>query len=191
MDGTLLEKKYDLVGRIEALEQGGGIVYVPGDAISIQEFEAGERTVSVKYDNSLDLNEQGQLSVDFSRYKPLLYSFGNMTQIGTAVYSGTSHPVYTKVYDGITLSSNTVVTVDENFVYDKVIRINCLVKDNSSGDVYINPFQSYGLFNGAGAIPRIVNNTLSINCVGTVSGTATIVIDFTMPAQTSKKKASK
>lgn len=190
MDGTILNKKYDLVGRIEALEAGGDTpTYIPGDGISIQEFEAGERTVSVKYDSSLELNDNGQLSVDFSRYKPLLYSVGNMTQIGTAVYSGASHPVYTKVYDGITISSNTIVTVDENFVYDKIFRINATIKDISSGDLYINPFQSYGLYNGIGVIPRIVNNTISLNCVGSpLSGTATIVIDFTLPTQTSKKK---
>lgn len=189
MDGTLALKKYNVLGRLEALETGGDTpTYIPGDGISIQEFEPGERTVSVKYDSSLELNDRGQLSVDFSRYKPLLYSFGNMTQIGTAVYSGASHPVYTKVYDGIALASNTDVIVDNNFVYDKILRINAVVKDVSGDDVYINPFQSYGLFNGAGAIPRIINNILSINCVGTVSGTATIVIDFTMPTQSAKKK---
>ena len=90
-------------------------------------------------------------------------------------------PVYFKVYNNIQLSSNTDITVDNNFVYDSIVRISATVKDISGDDTYITPFQSFGSFNNIAAIPRVVNNRISVNCVGTVSGTATLIIEYTKP----------
>lgn len=87
--------------------------------------------------------------------------------------------VYCKVYNNIQLSGNTDITVDNNLIHDSIVRINATVKDISGADTYITPFQSFGTLNNIGAIPRVINNRLSINCVGIVSGTATIIIEYT------------
>jgi hypothetical protein len=87
--------------------------------------------------------------------------------------------VYCKVYNNIQLSGNTDITVDNNLIHDSIVRITATVKDISGADTYITPFQSFGTLNNIGAIPRVINNRLSINCVGSVSGTATIIIEYT------------
>lgn len=90
--------------------------------------------------------------------------------------------VYLKVYQNIQTASNTDVTVDSNFIHEAIVRMTATIKDVSGVDTYITPFQSFGLFNNVGAIPRVVNNRLSINCVGSVTGIATIIIEYTKPA---------
>jgi len=143
MDGTILNKKYDLVGRIKALEEGGGeeVVYLPGEGISIQEFEEGERTVSVKYNEGLALNENGQLYVNFTDYHPLLYSASNKTQIGVAVIGGNEYPVYRKLFTGITLPNNTTVRVDSGLTNEKILHLwgN---SNNASGGYAPLPYSS-------------------------------------------------
>ena len=189
MDGTILNKKYNLVERIEALEEGGGeeVVYLPGEAISIQELEEGERTVSVKYSDGLALNANGQLYVDFTDYDPLLYSFGNMTQIGLAVYSGASHPVYRRVID---LSASPIALTHDTWVSTGVTLENVdkllgatVVAVGSDLDCVLSHCEV-----------GIIDNTVKICLVTSVGNRSAkyVILDYTItPAQTAKKKSSK
>lgn len=101
MDGTLLEKKYDIVNRIKALEEGQGeqVVYLPSNGISIQEVEEGEREVSVKLAQSggLTFNENGELYSEIpSMVDQNMYNFNNATptQIGRVTIGQNTYPLY-------------------------------------------------------------------------------------------------
>lgn len=99
MDGTLLEKKYDLVGRIEALEQGGSApTYIPGDAIAFYpEDEGYSVNVKIQPSGGLQLDSNGQLYVD----KPSMIDQNNYnfnantpTQIGRVIKGQNVYPLY-------------------------------------------------------------------------------------------------
>lgn len=99
MDGTILNKKYNLVERIEALENGGsGPTLVPGEAIAFYPEEEGEYSINVKTEpqGGLALNENGQLYVN----KPSMidqnnwdFNNGNSTEIGKVIIGQNVYPL--------------------------------------------------------------------------------------------------
>lgn len=149
------------------------LVMFPGEGLrrTIHTYD-----VKLQQGGGLDVDENGAL------FTNVVHNFSTTEQpTGQKWIDGKD--VYFKVYTGVQLSSNTDITVDNNFTYDSIVRIMATVKDVSGDDTYITPFQSFGALNNDGAIPRVVNNRLSVNCVGTVSGTATIVIEYTKPTE--------
>lgn len=189
MDGTLLEKKYDLVARIEALEesQGEEVVYLPGDGISIQEVEEGEREVSVLHDSTLILDADNKLSVDFSRFKPLLYSSSNSTQIGVAVISGYEYSVYRKYFHEVQLANNTDVTLETGFLTGKIILGFGGCARHSNQNLVFPMFGRQ--YDNALAQPYIVNGDLKMQISGDWSNyKANIYVDFCIIAEQESKK---
>lgn len=149
------------------------MVMLPGDGLQriIHEF-----AVKLKADGGLHFDANGAIYADhLPDYRLIEHKTGQTWIDGKDVYM--------KVYTNIQLSSNTDVTVDNDFVHDAIVRITATVKDVSGADTYVTPFQSFGTLNSVGAIPRVVNNRVSINCVGTVTGTATIIIEYTIPTE--------
>ena len=110
MDGTILEKKYDLVGRIQALENQtfelepattetlGGIIV--GDGLTID--TDGVLDLNLKVNGGIITDEEGEVqldptAVDFNTYN--MQSNAPATRIGS-YYDGTnSYPVYRKCYN--------------------------------------------------------------------------------------------
>jgi len=149
------------------------MVMFPGDGLRriLHEF-----AVKLKTDGGLHFDDTGAIYADhLPDYRLIEHKTGQQWIDGKDVYM--------RVYTNIQLSGNTDITVDSDFVHDAIVRIAATVKDVSGDDTYITPFQSFGALNNAGAIPRVVNNRLSINCVGTVSGIATVIIEYTKPTE--------
>lgn len=113
MDGTLALKKYNVVERLEALEEGGG-----GGGYVLPVASA-DTLGGVKVGNGLSIDaETGVLSASGQSWD---YST-NEVNTGQKWVDGSD--IFCKVYNNIQLTNGTDVTVDANFGSDKnVVKI--------------------------------------------------------------------
>lgn len=163
MDGTILNKKYDLVKRIEALEEGGGYVLPVASADTLG---------GVKVGDNLSI-EDGVLSGP-NPYTPLNYS---TTEQATGQKWIDGRDVYTRVFhyeDGLSLPNNTWVNSGTIADIDKCMSCVALSDDGTCIPVCAYYEQSVGL------------QFLSMRSL-TITPT-NFSLTYLKPAQTSKKK---
>lgn len=164
MDGTALNKKYNLTERVEALEKGGGYVLPTATA---------ERLGGVKVGNGLSVDESGVLSANVTPYTPPAYS---TDEVNTGVKWIDGRDVYRKVIlldSPITINSNAW-SADIDLTAEKLID----VKASYSVDNNVYPVGG----NLASNELKILNTRSSAIIVDT------IIADYVKTQVTKKKK---
>lgn len=179
MDGTILNKKYDLVERVKALEEGGGY-NLP--------IASDETLGGVKIGEGLSITEEGVLSANApTPYTPPAYS---TTETNTGQKWIDGRDVYRIVYDNIALTNNTDVVVDGNFGNTKeIVSFNCITKIASGTGKIQRPIQSLVIAGNDYAFPQVLVDSLNIVVHGNWTGeVATLIVDYVKTDESKNKK---
>lgn len=164
MDGTLALKKYNVLGRLEALEEGGSYV-LP--------VASDETLGGVKIGEGLDIDENGVLSASVTPYTPPDYS---TSEVDTGMKWIDGKTIYRKVIvlaEAISINANTW-TSGIDFTADKIIDVRTYYSvDNNLYPVGGN------IANDKLLILNIRNSAITVD---------TIIVEYTKTEVTKKKK---
>lgn len=177
MDGTLALKKYKVVERLEALEEGGGGYELP--------VASDETLGGVKIGENLTITEEGVLSAPApTPYTPPAYSI-TPVKVGTWIDGS---DVMRVVYDNIQLTNNTDVVVDANFGAKKIVGVNCIGYYQLGDDLIYIPLQNY-LSGTDYAIPKLSGSSLQITVKDNWAvWKACLIVDYVEPQESKNKK---
>lgn len=112
MDGTALNKKYNLTQRVEALEKGGGYVLPTA---------SDETLGGIKVGDGLSIDENGVLSANVTPYTPPAYS---TSEVNTGAKWIDGKDIYRKVIDFGELPKSTSKSVGSGLENVTVIDIS-------------------------------------------------------------------
>lgn len=181
MDGTLLNKKYNLEERVSALEEGGGyeLPVASDDTLG-----------GVKVGDGLSINENGVLSNSQTPYTPPDYS---TSEVDTGVKWIDGKNIFRKVYNNVELTNNVDVLVEDGFASTKnVIDMHSIFTAIDTGGTQVIKGSSYVAAGNSYAYPCVINGALKIVVNGDMHEfTGFLVVEYTKVTTSETKKSSK